>query len=63
MILPLYLSHVDNPNNERLVYALLDTQSDASFVLDSTCYALRLFGTNVRLPLSTMHTENEIVDS
>ena len=30
MIVPVYVSHSDNPSRERLVYALLDTQSDTS---------------------------------
>lgn len=28
MIVPVHVSHTDDPDNERLVYALLDTQSD-----------------------------------
>ncbi|CAC5387607.1 unnamed protein product [Mytilus coruscus] len=52
-----------NPENERLVYALLDTQSDTTFVLDETRRALGLSETDVKLSLSTMHAENHIVDS
>ncbi|XP_052071218.1 uncharacterized protein LOC127709652 [Mytilus californianus] len=63
MIVPVYVSHSDDPENERLVYALLDTQSDTTFVLDETRRALGLSGTDVKLSLSTMHAENHIVDS
>ena len=30
MVVPVYVSHIENPENERLVYALLDTQSDTT---------------------------------
>ena len=35
MIVPVYVSSIDTPHNEILTYALLDTQSDATFVLSS----------------------------
>ena len=63
MIVPVYISHIDNPENEKLIYALLDTQSDTSFVLEDTCNSLELSGTSVKLLLSTMHAENRLVDS
>ncbi|CAG2214433.1 unnamed protein product [Mytilus edulis] len=63
MIVPVYVWHSDDPENERLVYDLLDTQSDTTFVLDETRRALGLCGTDVKLSLSTMHAENHIVDS
>ena len=46
-----------------LVYALLDTQSDTTFVLRDTCTALGLSGIDVKLSLSTMYAENRVVDS
>jgi hypothetical protein len=58
MILPVYLSHEENPDKERLVYALLDTQSDTTFVLEETSKALGVTGQSVKLMLSTMYTEN-----
>ncbi|XP_053398193.1 uncharacterized protein LOC123532323 [Mercenaria mercenaria] len=63
MIVPVYVSHMDNPNKERLVYALLDTQSDTSFILSHTCQELGITGTEVKLMLSTMHAENRTVSS
>ncbi|VDI08599.1 Hypothetical predicted protein [Mytilus galloprovincialis] len=63
MIVPVYLSHTDNQQHEILVYALLDTQSDTTFILDNTRQTLGLSGTDVKLSLSTMHSQNSIVDS
>ena len=47
MILPLYLSHRDSPEKEILIYALLDTQSDTTFILQDSCSALGLTGIDV----------------
>ena len=58
MIVPVYVSHKDNPTQERLVYALLDNQSDTSFVLEDTRKALGLNGPKVNLSLSTMFAED-----
>ncbi|CAC5386010.1 unnamed protein product [Mytilus coruscus] len=63
MIVPVYLSHTDNQQHEILVYALLDTQSDTTFILDNTRQTLGLSGAEVKLSLSTMHSQNSIVDS
>ena len=54
MIVPVWVSAVDQPNQEVLVYALLDTQSDTSFVLEDTAAALSAQKTPVQLKLSTM---------
>ena len=63
MILPVYLSHEGAPESERLAYALLDSQSDTSFILEDTCNSMGLNGTEVDLMLSTMHAENKRVKS
>ena len=63
MILPVYVSHANNPGVERLIYAILDTQSDTSFILHETCRAMGLVETPVKLKLSTIHAENGIIDS
>ena len=63
MIVSVYLSHCDTPEEEVLVYALLDTQSDTTFVLHDTCTALCLSGVDVKLFLSTMYAENRVVES
>ncbi|CAC5418068.1 unnamed protein product [Mytilus coruscus] len=63
MIVPVYLSHTDNQQHEILVNALLDTQSDTTFILDNTRQTLGLSGADVKLSLSTMHSQNSIVHS
>ena len=61
MIVPVFVYHKDNPTVKRKVYALLDSQSDTTFVLGSVCDQLGISGPQVNLSLSTMHAENEIV--
>ena len=63
MILSVYVSHADNPDVERLIFAILDTLSDTSFILQDTCRAMGLVGKPVKLKLSTIHAENGIIDS
>ncbi|KAJ8038907.1 hypothetical protein HOLleu_16467 [Holothuria leucospilota] len=63
LILPVYVSHKDNPSNEILIYALLDTQSDTTFVTDKVCETLGLDGVKTQLRLSTMTAQNQIIDS
>ena len=63
MILPVYLSHQDKPSIEVLVYCMLDTMSDSSFVLEETIQKLNLPGSDVDLKLSTMHGENVLMQS
>jgi hypothetical protein len=63
MIVPVWISHKNRPATERLVYALLDTQSDTTFVLDETCDALGLEGQSVKLSLSTMCAKDQLIDS
>lgn len=63
MVVPVYISHHDKPDTEKLVYALLDTQSDTTFILDSVCEHLGLSGVDVNLSLSTMFAENKFVKS
>ncbi|XP_063400333.1 uncharacterized protein LOC134684943 [Mytilus trossulus] len=66
MIVPVYVSHSDDPENERLVYALLDTQSDTTFVLDETRFdsrkikgiVVRGFDSEVRIPLPQVFTRD-----
>ena len=60
MGVPVWVSAVDQPNQEVLVYALLGTQRDTSFVLEDTAAALSAQKTPVQLKLSTM-TSTECV--
>ena len=63
LILPVWISHRDNPDNELLIYALLDTQSDTTFVIDDTCQALGVEGLKTQLILSTIFAKNQVIDS
>ena len=63
MIVPVYVSHVETPNREVLVYALLDNQSSTSFILDSTRDKLGVSGPTVTLSLSTMFAEHKPIQS
>ena len=61
MMFPVWLSHASNPRTERLVYALLDDQSDTTFVADDILNHLDVSGPETNLLLSTMHATNELI--
>ena len=63
MIVPVWLSHASNPRTERLVYALLDDQSDTTFVADNVLNHLDVSGPETNLLLSTMHATDELIKS
>ncbi len=54
MIVPVWLHHVSNEENKVLVYALLDEQSDASFIKESTLDKLGVSGPSVSLNIHTI---------
>ena len=58
MVVPVYVKHSHNPDQELLTYALLDTQSDTSFVTDDVAQCLGVEGVDTTLCLSTMTSEN-----
>ena len=60
MILPVYISHRCT-KKQVLVYALLDTMSDTSFITEDAMSILGLEGIPVNLFLSTLSNENELV--
>ena len=62
MIVPVWMSHDSKPG-ETLVYAMLDTQSDTTFLLKKIADDLNLPSTETTLELSTMASENELIDS
>ena len=62
MIVPVWVSHENRPETEKLVYAILDTQSDVSFILDSTQDALGVQGIPTKLHLSTMSANNQLIE-
>jgi hypothetical protein len=58
MVVPVYVKHCHNPDQEILTYALLDTQSDTSFVTDDVIQCLGVEGVDTTLCLSTMTSDN-----
>ena len=56
MIVPVWISTRDKPQREVLVYALLDTMSDTTFILEETVTKLNAPSEPTRLRLSTIAT-------
>ena len=63
MIVPVYVSHTRDSSKERLVYALLDVQSDTTFVTEATCNQLGVSGPRVNLKLSTMSASDQVIST
>jgi len=63
MIVPVWVSSAKNPSKEQLVYALLDTQSDSTFIDKEICNELEAEAYPVKLKLTTMLGENMIIES
>lgn len=61
LIMPVFLSYRDKPQEHTLVYALLDDQSDTSFITNSVLERLQVQGEDTRLKLATILGE-EVVD-
>lgn len=61
MVVPVWLSTKGNPNKEILVYALLDTQSDTTFVLQETAYQLGSDSEQAKLQMTTIISQNELI--
>lgn len=59
MIVPVWVPSAANPYKEKLVYALLDTQSDTAFIDEE----VQMDVCPVRLKLTTMMGENVVVNS
>ena len=60
MVVPVYVSSQSNSRSV-LTYALLDTQSDTSFISEELCDKLAVKGTDTQLLLSTMTAENDVM--
>lgn len=60
-IVPVYVSTLSDPSKEVLVYALLDTQSDSSFILNEIADNLDITKQQVKLKLSTMSSKTTTV--
>jgi len=63
MIVPVWVSSVSNPGMERLVYALLDTQSDTVFIDQEVSKGLQAESHPVRLKLTTMMGKDALMHS
>ena len=61
MIVPVWVSTQIEPEKEYLVYALLDTQSDTTFILDQTAKDLNAQAVDVALKLTTMTSRDELI--
>ncbi|XP_063052707.1 uncharacterized protein LOC134447256 [Engraulis encrasicolus] len=62
-IVPVLVSSTAVPGKEILTYALLDTQSDSSFILEELATELDANGLPVQLKLSTMTAANTVIAS
>ena len=60
-IVPVYISSPEHAGKEILVYAMLDTQSDSSFILEEVADTLNVTSKPVKLNLSTMSSKGTIV--
>jgi len=54
LIVPVLIKHPEKPHNECLTYALLDEQSDACFIKDSTLQQIGVNGPEINISLSTV---------
>lgn len=61
MIVPVWISANENSNKEVLTYAMLDNQSDSTFVLEDLVNSVKLDSTPVKLKLTTMTSKSEEV--
>ena len=61
MVVSVYISHTDNPDRHKVAFAMLNTQSDTSFITEKTARDLGLVGKDVRLSLSTMTSSDKII--
>ncbi|XP_065108476.1 uncharacterized protein [Paramisgurnus dabryanus] len=62
-IVPVFVSSIQEPHREVLTYAILDTQSDSTFVLDDVLDKLNVDAQPVKLKLSTMTAIDTIISS
>ena len=62
MILPVYIKNVRSPYGEVLVYALLDSQSDTTFVSDRALRMVGAHGKDTQIQISTMTSKDKTVN-
>ena len=63
MMVPVWISYVDDPRTERLIYVLLGDQSDTMFISEKTLSYLNVNRPKTQLSLSTIHAENKLIPS
>lgn len=63
LIVPVWLSHKEDPSHKLLVYTLLDDQSDTTFIVKETLCQLGVRGHQTQLLLSTMHGKDVAISS
>ncbi len=63
MIVPVWLSSQNDPVSEKLVYALLDTQSDTVFIEYAVSQSLKVDSCPVTLKLTTMVGKDSLISS
>ena len=61
MIVPVWVSSKSSSRDEYLVYALLDTQSDTTFILEKTADILEPNSETANLRLSTMSARDNVI--
>lgn len=62
-IIPVYVSTAAEPRKEILVYALLDTQNDTTFILKDTAETLDIKKEPVKFKISTITSKTKVVSS
>lgn len=63
MVIPVWVSSKNSPTAEKLVYALLDTQSDTRFIDQEVCNSLNVEKYPVKLKLTTMSGKDTVLTS
>lgn len=63
MVMPVWVSSKNDPTSEKLVYALLDTQSDTTFIDQEVSHSLNAERHPVKLKLTTLSGSNTILPS
>ena len=63
MVVPVWVRSINNPPNEVLRYAILDDQSNVSFISHGLCNRLHLKGHPTKLSLTTVQESDVVVDS
>ncbi|XP_067947081.1 uncharacterized protein [Watersipora subatra] len=63
MIVPVWVSHRNKPHQELLTYAMLDTQSSSTFMLDNLFDKLKCPATKTNLTITTLTSKKETTES